>query len=130
MDNTEKLLEDMSELALAARWTAGCMFSTHSRARAEYSRLSVEAEFSDRIPGGEYIKDGLFTRTVDATMEYTKEFQDELHDFDKTLMKLIQLRGKLAEQIDIPIGGTEWVRYETYWKRFGSTLSITVPVEM
>ena len=29
-------------------------------------------------------------------------------------MKLILIRGRLAEEIGIPLGGKEWVRLETY----------------
>jgi chorismate mutase len=46
--------------------------------------------------------------------EYSNDFRIELDTFDKQLMKLIALRGKLAEEIGVPIGGKQWLRYETF----------------
>ena len=37
-----------------------------------------------------------------------------LSELDERLMRLIELRGKLAEEVGVPIGGKQWVRYETY----------------
>lgn len=111
-DKTEKLLEQMCDVAdeLDVR---GVLYA-HEEARYEYERLAVEDDFlTGPRDDAEFLAED-FTAGVEAAEEHGDEFRDALHDFDKTLMKLIQLRGKLAEQLDIPIGGAKWVRLETY----------------
>jgi hypothetical protein len=113
-DKTMKVLGEMEEMARDMVWAAENLYYLHGEAVYEYDRLNDEDEFlTGTDDDGEFLAEGV-DEAVDGAVQYTKDFREELAVFDKELMKLIALRGKLAEQLDIPIGGAKWVRYETY----------------
>lgn len=114
MDKTMKLLSEMEDVADDARMYASGAFYDLDEAMAEYFRLGSEDDFlTGPEDDAQFLRDDM-TDSVNAASEYLKDTMSEIAKFDKALMKLIQLRGKLAEEIGIPIGGKQWVRYETY----------------
>jgi hypothetical protein len=113
-DKTMKILGQMEEMAHNVEFCAKEMYTLHDNAQYEFERLGVEDDFlTGDDDDAEFLADDM-TDAVEVMDEYTKDFHAELAEFDAELMKLIQLRGQLAEQLDIPIGGAKWVRYETY----------------
>lgn len=114
MDKTLKLLMQIEDAADDLRMYADGAFNDLEEAMNEYERISCEDDF---LIGSQDDADFLIDDmddAVDAASEYLKDTMGELAKFDKALMKLIQLRGKLAEETGIPIGGKQWVRLETY----------------
>lgn len=113
-DTTEQLLDQLHYTAEDVVYSAKDLLEAHIEARYEFDRLHCEDDFiiTNMEPGEDLAQD--FSDGVDAAVDYTKKFHAELTRFDEQLMELIQLRGKLAEELDIPIGGAKWVRYETY----------------
>ena len=113
-DKTEKVLGQIEELVRDMTYSAEEMWGRHGDTRYEYERLSSEDDFL----GGDADDGEFLTKDMDDAIEvmeeYANDFHTELDTFDKQLMKLIQLRGKLAEEIGVPIGGANWVRLETY----------------
>ena len=113
-DKTIALLGEMEELARDMVWSVENMQDVHAEAVYEYKRLSDEDEFlTGDDDDAKFLAEDM-DAGVDAADQHTKDFRTELAVFDKELMKLILLRGQLAEQLDIPLGGAKWVRYETY----------------
>lgn len=119
MDKTEKLLHDMLDLAGSLRGDLQ---------EAVYLMMDAQVEYDFLTPDNLADRDGAinaeFAReewTADEIELSIKEAALLVHssraaivDFDKLLLKLIHLRGQLAEEIDLPIGGKQWVRLETY----------------
>ena len=113
-DKTEKVLGQIEELVRDMTYSADKMYGRHGDARYEYDRLSVEDDFlTGTDDDGEFLARDM-DDAIEMMEEYADDFHTELDQFDKQLMKLIQLRGKLVEEIGVPIGGKQWVRYETY----------------
>lgn len=113
-DKTITLLGDMEELARDMVWSVESMHDTHAEAVYEYERLSEEDDFlTGPDDDAKFLTEDM-DAGVDAADQHTKDFREQLATFDAELMKLILLRGQLAEQIDIPLGGAKWVRLETY----------------
>jgi hypothetical protein len=108
-DKTIKVLDEMEKAAKGVAFSAEQLYDLHFEAQYEYEQLSVESDFLTSENLAEDMEDA-----INAADRYTQQFHAELSEFDTQLMKLIQLRGQLAEQLDIPIGGAKWVRYETY----------------
>ena len=113
-DKTMKVLGQMEEMALGVTVCAQKMYVLHDNAQYEFERLGVEDDFLTGDDDDAEFLERDMSDAVEIMSVYTKDFHAELAEFDAELMKLIQLRGQLAEQLDIPIGGAKWVRYETY----------------
>lgn len=114
MDKTLKLLGQMEEVADAMRDAAGGAFYDLEEAMSEYERLSCEDDFLfGSRDDAEFLAEDM-DASVNGASALLKDTMSEIAKFDKALMKLIQLRGKLAEETGIPIGGKQWVRLETY----------------
>lgn len=71
-----------------------------------------EAVFAARMASFQR-EDDFINYSIDAGT-YTELARKRLEQFDKELLRLIALRGKLAEATGIPIGGKQWVRLEQY----------------
>jgi hypothetical protein len=113
-DKTEKVLGQIEELVRDMTYSADEMYGRHADARYEYERVSVEDDFlTGTDDDGEFLERDM-DEAIEVMEEYSNDFRIELDTFDKQLMKLIKLRGKLAEEIGVPIGGKQWVRYETF----------------
>lgn len=113
MDKTYKLLEQLDMVAYDLMEHAACIADEYDQATYEYNRLSVEDDFlmGTNDDGEDLAQD--MDDAIEAASEYLGNVHQQLSDFDKQLMKLIALRGKLAEEIGVPIGGKQWVRLET-----------------
>ena len=113
-DKTEKVLGQIEELVRDMTYSAEEMYGHHGVARYEYERLSVEDDFlaGDKDDGEFLARD--MDEAIEVMEEYADDFHTELDTFDKQLMKLIALRGQLAEEIGVPIGGKQWLRFETF----------------
>jgi hypothetical protein len=114
MDKTQKLLNEMCDLTTDLAGIADQLGSDYEDAVYEYDRLSYEEDFLTGPDDDGYWLAEDMSNGIDAADEYLGYTQENLKDFDKHLMKLIALRGKLAEEIGIPIGGKQWARTETY----------------
>lgn len=112
-DKTEKVLGEMFAVAQALPWDVEDMETAHLEARFAYENVGDESYFLRPNDTCEFLA-GDISEQLDTADEYTKDFYRELANFDRKLMKLIALRGKLAEQIDIPIGGKQWARLNTF----------------
>jgi hypothetical protein len=95
MSKTEKLLDQISE--------TGHLIG----------HRACEDNFIGHESDVEYLTDDLDDAITEAA-EYMQDARVALGELDTMLMKLIKLRGKLAEEIGVPIGGKQWVRYETF----------------
>lgn len=114
MDKTYKLLNQLDSAAFKVADSVWAIADDYDNAVYEYNRLSVEDDFlTGPEDDGAYLADDV-NDSVNAAAEYRQDVVNKLADFDKALMKLILIRGKLAEEIGIPLGGKEWVRLETY----------------
>ena len=114
MDKTFKLLLQIDHVSNQMSNCTWGIADEYDNAKYEYNRLSVEDDF---LTGPEDDADYLAAdvgEAIEMSSEYLEEVVNKLALFDKQLMKLIQLRGQLAEEIGIPLGGKEWVRLETY----------------
>jgi hypothetical protein len=112
-DKTEKVLGQIEELVQDMVYSADEMYCRHADARYEYERISVEDDFlTGTDDDGEFLEREM-DEAIEVITEYSDDFHSELALFDKQLMKLIALRGKLAEEIGVPIGGKQWIRLET-----------------
>jgi hypothetical protein len=118
MDKTEKLLIRIAELADDAYEYASTTSNNYYESVTAYRDLGSEVGLIgtpsifydstiDRV--GDY-----FESVLEVSAERLEEAHDSLQKLDATLLELIALRGQLAEEIDIPIGGERWLRYETY----------------
>ena len=113
-DKTEKLLGQIEELVRDMVYSTEEMWGRHGDTRYEYERLSVEDDFlTGTNDAGEFLARDM-DEAIEVMEEYADDFHTELDTFDKQLMELIRLRGQLAEEIGVPIGGKQWLRYETY----------------
>lgn len=102
-DKTEKMMEQMMDLVYEVAHSADEMYDRHVESRYEYERLSVEDDFlTGSDDDGEDISQEM-DEAVEVMTEYVDDFHTELANFDRTLAKLIQLRGKLAEETGIPM---------------------------
>jgi hypothetical protein len=113
MSKTEKLLDQISETGHLIGHRAMDVLEHHDSAEYAYSRLSCEDNFIGHESDVEYLTDDLDDAITEAA-EYMQDARVALGELDTMLMKLIKLRGKLAEEIGVPIGGKQWVRYETF----------------
>jgi hypothetical protein len=119
MDKTEKLLHNMIDLAGSLRGDLQ---------EAVYLMMDAQVEYEFLTPRNLADRDGapnaVFAREEWNAEEIEQSIKDAallvyssraaIVDFDKLLLKLIHLRGKLAEEIDLPIGGERWVRTDEY----------------
>jgi hypothetical protein len=112
MDKTEKLLDQISTLARGIAMSAEDADIAVMDARYTYDGLAREELHIARILDEEYLRDD-FGEEIEMAAEYMQDAHVALGELDEQLMKLIHLRGKLAEEIGVPIGGKQWVRYET-----------------
>jgi hypothetical protein len=102
-DKTEKVLGQIEELVRDMTYSADEMYCRHADARYEYERISVEDDFlTGTDDDGEFLEREM-DEAIEVITEYSDDFHSELALFDKQLAKLIQLRGKLAEETGIPM---------------------------
>lgn len=101
MDKTRPLLEK------CAMQLDNMKFSVEDMADA----VSFGKHYYDRI-GTDFLKDTMYSEldpadTIEQNIElaanYTEDFREYLQEFDAGLAKLIELRGKLAEEVGIPM---------------------------
>jgi hypothetical protein len=118
MDKTEKLMARIAKIAQDVWGHAADTANNYYESVSAYSDLGNEANLigaprlfyaSEMETIGDY-----FESVLDTSAERLEEAHDSLQKLDATLAELIELRGKLAEEIGVPIGGERWVRYDTY----------------
>jgi len=112
-DKTEKVLQQISTLARDIAMSADDADIALMDARYEHDRLAREELYVDSDGNTEHLTDN-FGDSIEAAAEYMQDAYVALGELDDQLMKLIALRGKLAEEIGVPIGGKQWLRYETF----------------
>ena len=103
MDKIQKLLSQLSDYGYALQDHADAMVSDLEEAKYEYDRLSSADEFlhpDDRLAPF-LAKD--FGDGIDSASKYLADAHRGLRDFDKALAKMIEIRGKLAEETGIPM---------------------------
>ena len=105
MDKTYKLLEQMFDVALELRHPAEEAYCNYADALEKHERLSQENYFIYRECEEEDLADlaAFFENTLESADDYMELTRDELKDFDRKLAKIIELRGKLAEETGIPM---------------------------
>ena len=114
MDKTYKLLTQIEEAARKIYHTAYNMNGEYDTAVREYDCLSIEDYYlTGPEDDGQYLAEDI-DNGIETASRYLNEVMGNLAEVDRQLMKLIRIRGQLAEEIGIPIGGKEWVRLETY----------------
>jgi hypothetical protein len=118
MDTTERLLIRIAELTSDVHEHACATSNNYYESVTAYRDLGSEVSligtprmfYASEIESiGDY-----FESVLDVSSERLEEARDSLRKLDATLAELIALRGKLAEEIGVPIGGKRWVRYDTY----------------
>lgn len=114
MDKTFKLLEQIDHVSDQLSNCTWGIADEYDNAVYEYNRLDSEDDFLTGPEDDAKFLAADIDDTIDASSEYLEEIVNKLALFDKQLMRLIQLRGQLAEEIGIPMGGKQWVRLETY----------------
>ena len=103
VDKTEKMMGQMTDLVHEMAHSADEMYAHHVESRYEYERLSVEDDFlTGPDDDGEDVSQEM-DEAIEVITEYVEDFHTELANFDRKLAKLIQLRGKLAEDTGIPM---------------------------
>lgn len=107
MDKTLKLMDTLFDAAARLSSHAKEMANHYEDALYEHGRLSQEDYFIDRRTEEEDLQDlaAFFETTLDSADDCVAWTLDDLKDFDRTLAKVIELRGKLAEETGIPILG-------------------------
>lgn len=113
MDKTEKLLDQISTLARGIAMSAEDADIALMDARYEHDRLAREELYVGSARDTEHLINN-FDDSIESSAEFMQDAYVALGELDEQLMKLIALRGKLAEEIGVPIGGKQWLRYETY----------------
>lgn len=114
IDKTPALLLQIEAAGSTLAARAYALDVYYADAMYEYNRLGCEDDF---LTGPEDDAEHLardFEDGINAADAYLKKVTEDLADVDRLLLRLIHLRGKLAEEIGIPLGGKEWVRLETY----------------
>lgn len=105
MDKTLKLLDTLRHMAVLLCSHAETAEYHYEDALYEHGRLSQENYFIDRRTEKEDLADlaAFFENTIHSADDSMAWTRDELKDFDRTLAKVIELRGKLAEETGIPM---------------------------
>jgi hypothetical protein len=105
MDKTVELLDEISQIAHNIGHRANIVTENLGLSEAAYNRLSGEHNFVEQEDVG---------YTIETAAEFMQDAHNDLAELDKQLMRLIYLRGKLADRVGVPIGARQWVRLETY----------------
>jgi hypothetical protein len=111
---TITLLEDMRTISHLLTVLAEETMEALETSADSYDRLTN----ADYLLHGEMDNDEYLAYDIENLIGDASEQMENAHialsEFDERLMRLIALRGKLAEEVGVPISGKRWVRYETY----------------
>lgn len=114
MDRTYELMGKLDEVSRELSNATSWLCSEYQSAQFAYDELSRGASFVDALDAKDkYLMDDMID-SVEMASEYLTDAFTQLQAVDEAIMKLLHIRGQLTEEIDLPIGGKRWVRYETY----------------
>lgn len=100
MDKTRNLLIGLLDVELLLRFSVEDMVRSLDFAKFHHNRISnpnAYTVFGKDDPADE------IEYSIEEAAQYTEDFYFHLKEFDKELAKLIELRGKLAEEVGIPM---------------------------
>lgn len=113
MDKTNELLRRCAEEI------DGLKFSVEDLRDALYFAQHHYDKISDENVGGIFGQEDPFGEVeyhIEYAAEYTEDFQYHLKSFDEILASLIELRGKIAEEVGIPmmshLGDNNFARHD------------------
>lgn len=100
MDRTRELLGKVQHQLECMTYSAQAAENSVAYAQHNWEEITGNdglARYNDEDPSP------MFESHINRAADWTEDFRFHLKDFDKELAKLIELRGKLAEEVGIPM---------------------------